>query len=81
MKTRNEFFQTLRGAKTAGSRRGLADGARIVDTSEGFCLLELGEGCDEASYNAIRNGRLVCALEDGKWSEAAAQWSSNALGF
>lgn len=64
----NEFFETVRGAKTAATRRGYCDGATILDTENGFCLLSLGEGADDKSYRIIQRGEKVAELRDGKWA-------------
>jgi hypothetical protein len=63
----NEFFATLKGAKTAGSRRGYRDGAKVLSTEYGFCLLALGEGADDKSYRIIQRGDKVAELRDGRW--------------
>ncbi len=65
----NDFFSTLRGAKTAGTRRGLVDGARILDTREGFCLLELGEGASGTSYAILNVAQTVSELCAGEWRD------------
>ena len=63
----NEFFETERGAKTAGTRRGLRTGATITETDAGFCLLALGEGADDKSYRTIANGCIIWELRDTGW--------------
>lgn len=63
----NEFFETLRGAKTAGTRRGYAAGARVLSTSAGFCLLELGEGADNQSFKYTSTGTEVSQFNGEKW--------------
>lgn len=65
----NDFFPGLRGAKTAAARRGLADGARILDTREGFCLLALGEGASEQSFAVLNAADTIAELRDGKWKD------------
>lgn len=65
----NDFFVSMRGAKAAGSRRGLVDGARILDTPKGFCLLNLGEGASDKSYGALSSSFVVAEMRGGKWRE------------
>jgi len=65
----NEFFSTLRGAKSAGKRRGYASGAKILDTEEGFCLLALGEGASQRSYNLLRHSSTIAEMRNGRWEE------------
>jgi hypothetical protein len=65
----NDFFPTLRGAKIAGTRRRLRDGARILDTCEGFCLLALGEGASERSYAILNKAETVAEVRDGEWRD------------
>jgi hypothetical protein len=65
----NNFFPTLRGAKSAATRRGLCDGARILDTQEGFCLLALCEGASNQSYRILNSAPVVSELRNGKWSD------------
>ena len=65
----NDFFSTLQGAKAAGTRRGLADGARVLDTREGFCLLSLGEGASEQSFALLNAADTVTEMRDGKWRD------------
>ena len=63
----NEFFETERGAKTAGSRRGYRTGATITATDKGFCLLALGEGEDDKNYRTLSNGTIIWELRDVGW--------------
>ena len=63
----NEFFETERGAKTAGTRRGLRTGATITATDAGFCLLALGEGADDKSYRTLTHGTIIWEMRDTGW--------------
>jgi len=65
----NEFFQSQRGAKTAGTRRGYREGAKIISTDAGYCLLDLGEGADSESYKLISSGDTVAELTSNGWRE------------
>ncbi len=65
----NEFFETVRGAKTAGTKRGYGDGALIKMSREGYCLLDLCEGADDKTRGILISASVVSRIQNGKWRD------------